>query len=249
MGEQDPSVALLDATPIVDYRRRLPQHSVGRWPRRNLDDIKGVVVHHTAGNRPPEAEAVDHIAKGWPGLGYTIWIEPTGEVLWLNDFRALTFSQKGKPPVPWLTKSNTHFMSVVLRGNLTSAPASHAQAAAFRWLWCWLRATLDLGDDMLFGHREFKSTICPGEGGMALVEEFVGNVLPVRKVMPANVLDAQRVLARLGHTLGPSGLDGVWGPASAKALRSATGHERMSFDSAYALAYRLATSGLDINVG
>lgn len=241
----------LGPTPIVDLRDDLARGDARHQPtQRGRYDIHGVVVHHTAGVGPPEAVAQYHVnTLGWPSIGYHFWVDPDGTVFQLNRVTEIANSQGGRAsrsPVPW-TRPNKNFLAVVFRGDFTNRDVTPAAKVAFHWLWAALQGSLGIAPDMLFSHREFKATLCPGRAG-AVVADLRTRVPAVRDRIPASVEDAQGDLVALGYDLGPygpagDGVDGVWGSKSQEALLHLTGSAELSFRSAYTIAEGLSELG------
>lgn len=225
---------LLLRFPVIDMRLSLP-FGLKKWETRSPNKIAGVVVHHTAGMATIMQETRHHITKGWPRLGYHLWIEPTGEVFLANHPEDVVYSQAGTPPLPF-TQPNTNFLSVVFRGDLTHHLPTPRAMLAFRWLWAVLKDVLPIQPDALFPHNAFKATICPGRA-QDLVNQELQDVTLWRDRLPRTVKDAQQILLGLGQDLGPAGVDGIIGPRTRAALLATIGAEALTVDAAYRLAH------------
>lgn len=231
---------MLDDLPLIDRRADL-QRGHEPYKRREVTQIKGLVVHHVGSDMSIAAAARYHVRdRGWPGLGYHFWVDKDGQVSWANDLGDTTYSQGGGgSPVPF-TFPNLDFVSVVLAGDLSLTPATTAQRTAVRWLWAELRLRLGLHESMVLGHQEFKNTICPGKG-MEIVGDLRHGVDLVWDRMPETLEQFQHILVDLGYNLGPygpqgDGVDGMWGPSTRSALKAATGLSSTNFRSSMALA-------------
>lgn len=226
--------------PIVDIRPELPRMPSLHWAQRDLSDIVGIVVHHTAGDRSPVAEAHGHIRRGWPSLGYHLWIEPSGQVALCNSLEHVVFAQGGgRPPLPF-SQPNNHYVSIVLRGDFTSRDPMSEAELALRWVVALLRDLLSLEPDALFVHNELKPTLCPGKVA-EIVEGMLSGLPNKRNHLPRTVSEVQRILVGLGHDLGKTGrdgngIDGDFGPKTRRALIEVTGQSNLSARAAYALA-------------
>lgn len=79
---------------IKDYRDKLPKHATRKWLKRNLENIKWIVIHQTIGKATIEQIAQYHITasennhiskKGTPKICYHFAIRRNGEILYTND--------------------------------------------------------------------------------------------------------------------------------------------------------------------
>lgn len=208
--------------PVVDLRDELPKHVSKTWGTRALTDICGIVLHHTATTQSVVQAAHAHVLGDAPGLRYHFWINPDGEVLWCNDLEDVTWAQGGAGSRVWLTQPNQNFVSIAIAGDHTKPMTNYPEAeVAARWLIMGLQVRLQLEPDMVFGHGEFKATLCPGR-----LQELVGTIRSLAPWKtwahwPDGVRDLQKMLIEVGED--PGVVDGLWGPNTAGALRSATG--------------------------
>lgn len=83
-----------------DSRTTLPR-GPGKWGKRRVENILGIVVHHTAGGGDVVATARYHSGPnhvdidGMPGIGYTFFIDAQAVVHLCNDLDDATWSQGG----------------------------------------------------------------------------------------------------------------------------------------------------------
>ena len=65
---------------LRDLRATLPVNPNRKWMYRELDCVKGAIVHHTVGKTWYTSDAIArmHIALGWPGMAYTFYIHEEG---------------------------------------------------------------------------------------------------------------------------------------------------------------------------
>lgn len=234
---------LLTRWGVTDVRGSLV---MGRQPKaRKISEVHGLVVHHTAApeSYTPERVAHDHVAKGWPSIGYHFWVERDGTILQLNDLSAVVNHSRGRVPVPHL-QPNQNLAAVVFPGDYRTLEPTPAQRGSLLLLFAILREALGVEEDMLFSHRELKTTACPGIHLVREVNSIVGRSgagvggALVRQACPRNVSEAQRALDLLGHKLD---IDGIWGPQTNECIIQATGISGLNFRSAYALAKLLMT--------
>lgn len=223
-----------------DIRSSIARHETKRFPTRAVRDIRGIVLHQTAGGDNVHACARYHTgpnhvcADGCPGLLYTFFVDQAGRVYWCNDLEAATYSQGGKgTPVPG-TRANVNFLAIVCGGDFDGpsyvgddrSPTA-VQLHAVLELVCHLTGELDsagIPDDLfgvlrctsedVWGHAQFGKPNCPG-----LVLQAIADGLRNRVgvVVSWGARDYQQALAELGY-LEADDVDGVWGPQSRGAL-------------------------------
>jgi hypothetical protein len=227
-----------------DGRTTLARHSSKRFELRTLPEIQGGVVHQTAGGDNPEATARYHVgpnhvsATGCPGMLYHFFIQQDGQVWWANDLERVTWSQGGRGSPVLGLDPNRNFLSIVLGGNFvgpghptgTSGPP-FAQVHALFVLWGHLTgvnkadlpaALFDLAPcpaEALYGHHNFGKPACPGRALSYLLDGIHSHPHDTGATL-SSIRDWQKALLGLGMVIGAAGADGVWGPASSRALQS-----------------------------
>lgn len=75
---------------VHDLRTTLPTNPNNPWNYRELDQIFGIVVHHTAGtydDYKAKNLAKFHIRLGYQGIAYTFLIHPNGEIDFCHRLR------------------------------------------------------------------------------------------------------------------------------------------------------------------
>jgi len=132
------------------------------WWYRRLDEIDGVTLHHTLSDSP-HAFAQWYVQKdgGRPSTPYTIWISQTGEVLLCNDLSEGCWHDH-------CGHENTH-LSVGLAGTLHVYRPAEVQLRAAARVAAWAVRNPEMGVslEMVRGHRDYTSTICPGWAAVA----------------------------------------------------------------------------------
>jgi hypothetical protein len=220
---------------IVDLRGKLPRNSnTGiRFHRRTREDIRGVVVHQVLGTSSVEQVAKYHSSLGChlapetgaPGICYAFFVDYDGTIDQCNDLEDITWSQGGSVIGPNGGQPNTNYLSIVVRGNFTgpgyvgTEVPSPAQVDAVAKLWRWLRDSLGLEADALYGHADFGKPACPGDVLMQQIEILRREPSELSSRMPSTVEEWQRALVLLGFDLGTAGpahdgVDGDWGQKS-----------------------------------
>jgi len=220
---------------FVDSRGTLPTHESKRFKRREVKDIKGGVIHHTASESYIENVAKYHVSPnhvckdGCAGLLYTFFIDKSGTVYWANDLENITHSQGGhSTPIP-KTQPNKNFLAIVCSGNYGSESNTGvpmAQLLALLTLWSHLTGetmhkyiptslynVLGCSVNSLWGHHNFSPTKCPGNLLSALADNMT-SLLPAKKFL-SSVEDWQVALNGQGYGIH---VDGIWGPISRAAL-------------------------------
>jgi len=210
---------------VIDYRNKW-RHKTRRWARRELEDIKGLVVHQTAGGDSVDGLGRYHTSpgvhigdkQGLPGIAYTLFVNKAGEVYWCNDLEDITWSHgdKNQPG-----DENKMFMGVCFGGKFrargwpdgTEIP-SLKQFDVFHKLWAFLKDIFALTDLNLYGHFDFGKPTCPGDDFRAVIEGL-------RKSVDhglAQTRSRQHALKQLGYD--PGVLDGIFGASSRHAMQT-----------------------------
>lgn len=138
---------------ITDITNQLPKGSGAAYSSRQLSDIKIIVIHHSATTSgDPWAYAKYQVEqKGWPGIGYHFVIQPDGKVYQTNQLTTISYQATGV---------NAQSIGICMTGNFDTTTPPPAQYGALISL---LRHLRDLiGQVPIKGHREIKSTSCPG---------------------------------------------------------------------------------------
>lgn len=155
---------------VIDYRDKLPKHKTKQWPVRDIKNITGLCVHHTAMRNRIDGLNYDraaeyHVKSGRPAVCYHVGIEPDGTikqgldlscrsrhskavekthigVLICGDFSGLNYVGKDRQPTHEQCIALGSYIYLLERGEIAGFSARH----------------LELG-----GHRDYAPTICPGD--------------------------------------------------------------------------------------
>lgn len=138
---------------IVDY---LPTHSEEEWDERDLNDIKYIVIHHSADEGNPWSIAQAHIDKGWPGIGYDTVITRDGTIFKTNLDKNINYHTGD---------FNKHSLGICLIGNFEEYPPSYEQLFSLLYMLHKYGRAYDVVADDVLGHKETpdSSTKCPGK--------------------------------------------------------------------------------------
>lgn len=144
----------MTALHINDIVGLLPISDKKKYGKRNLSQIKQIVVHHSAQDGFTAFDyAKWHLQNGWPGIGYHFVIEKDGNVNKTNELDTISYHVKDH---------NTISIGISLSGNLSNHPATLAQMDALIQLVKELKQ--QVGSHLLVrGHRELAATECPGK--------------------------------------------------------------------------------------
>lgn len=137
----------------------LPKHPTKSYKKRDLDNLDAHVVHHSGVSRiqTPQEIANYHVnTLGWPGIGYTFFITPNGEIFQTNQLDTMSYATKDQ---------NHRYLSTVLPGDFTQGRPTSEQIHALRWLHHEHIPALLNRKLPLIGHKEGdgQSTACPGD--------------------------------------------------------------------------------------
>jgi hypothetical protein len=204
---------------FIDARKLLPTHPTKEFERREVEEILGGVIHHTAGDDTPHNTAAYHVgpnhisSTGCPGLCYSFYITKSADIHWANDIESITWSQS----------SNRKYLAIVCGGDFSKESPTFAQVFALLSLWAHLTgksrspiipdelySILHCSINAIYGHHNFGKPACPGIVLETLVDGFRSRLNKF-----STDSDWQSALNKAGATLV---VDGIWGPLSKEAL-------------------------------
>lgn len=125
--------------------------TLGRYDPRSIKGVDTIILHHTGGNQTAREYAAQHIAQGWPGIGYHFFINADGETLQTNSLLAKSYHN---------SPDNTTTIGVAMQGNFNNTPPTFEQLQSLQKLSFYL--SNNYGIKKLRGHNEEKQTQCPG---------------------------------------------------------------------------------------
>ena len=146
---------------MQDLRTSLPAAPTKKYPRRNLDTVRRVIVHHTA-TKPdvtPERVAQFQVGQGLPGIKYHFYITGDGQISWTQPVEALT-SQTSVEAV------NADGIAVCLAGDFNKVAPSAAQMESAAQTIAWLLSTFNLATAAIIGRSEVDPSDPSGSPGM-----------------------------------------------------------------------------------
>lgn len=157
LTDTDVGDAVLDSDMLAHMEAHDISASFGdQYPLRpnGVDDIDGLVIHHSAGPEDQTFNNIDayHKAKGWKRIGYHQAHRPDGSRWILNADERKTNH---------IENNNTHFIGHVCIGNYHRKRMSAAMEGSVR------AAIMELDERYHFAHiiphRWRKATACPGD--------------------------------------------------------------------------------------
>lgn len=124
---------------VLDARDDVPDIDPG-YSRRDAEKIDFVVVHHDATpfdtvrqddelQRILTAYAYHTQTHGWPGIGYHLYLFPSGRVYYVGDWATNRYHTAGPddPNTPEvISRYNEHGLSIVVAGNFDDKPPTPA---------------------------------------------------------------------------------------------------------------------------
>ena len=161
-----------------------------RWPRDYMNDVKLLVVHHTAITSTGDARSGEERMRalyqyhannrGWGDIGYHYLVDDAGQIY------------EGKSGGPFVVGghaycNNVGTISVAMLGNFDAELPTQQQMKSLQWLLAYLGETYDVplsgtvkyhGKSMptIVGHRDLLSTDCPGDNAYAVLGQVRANV-------------------------------------------------------------------------
>lgn len=139
---------------FLDVSAKMPR-SESPYARRSLNQIKYLVISHTAANSrlPLERIARAHIAVGYPGIAYTFVVDGAGQVLRVSDLESVA-----QPDQSWSEQG----VNIALVGNFSATMPALQQIDAAGRLCAWLAQNLGLSPDAIVGLGELTKSDNPG---------------------------------------------------------------------------------------
>lgn len=145
-------------TSFEDIVDDLPKHPFRVYGKRNLSQIRYLVIHHTAadGLSPHQIARFhtesDHLINGGAaGIAYHFFIREDGKVFQTQHLETISWH---------VANNNTPSVGIVLSGNLDRKPPTKAQQKSVVELVRELKRMLP--QTQIKRHGEFKNTNCPG---------------------------------------------------------------------------------------
>jgi N-acetyl-anhydromuramyl-L-alanine amidase AmpD len=141
---------------VQDVTDSLPQNESESYALRTLEQIRDLIIHHTAVSPDvgPEIIARYHVrSKGWPAIGYHFLVMSDGTVFQTNRLRSISYHAR---------QANASSVGIAFAGNLMGIEPTAAQLRSGGRLLAYLMRKLELHEDSVKGHKDFVPTSCPG---------------------------------------------------------------------------------------
>ena len=130
-----------------------------------MNGVKMITVHHTAHSAASlhnrsETAMLNSIyrnhtkTRGWSDIGYHYLIATNGNIYVGRESRYVGAHSAGK---------NSHNIGIALIGNFEAQSPARQQILSLKKLLESLRKSHKIPKSQIFGHRNHKSTLCPGE--------------------------------------------------------------------------------------
>ena len=137
-------------------------------PLQNRLSTDMIIIHHV-GNTNADVSAADihqwHLANGWAGIGYHYVIRKDGTI------------ERGRPQDTIGAHCygyNKTSVGINIVGDFETAYPTNAQLKSAEYLTAYLCQLyrLNVNNDVIFGHRDLNSTLCPGKNLYNLLGQF-----------------------------------------------------------------------------
>lgn len=140
----------LDLPQIINITEELPHHASKRWPKRSMELLQGITVHHFASEAPIVNQALYHVnAHGWVGLAYTVVIRD-GQIYQTNYLDDRTTHASGGNDISW---------GVCIGGDLSKRSMTDFERRALSGVCIALK---ELKEGLwVKGHNQISRTSCP----------------------------------------------------------------------------------------
>jgi hypothetical protein len=174
---QRPSTQAVSTDAGSSWFKSRSEWSAARIDTSNIDPMQPIyrlTVHHSGdaedATGDPEKHLRDferaHQAKGWACIGYHFVIARSGEV-----FEARPLKYQGAHSTG---DNNIGNIGVCLLGNFDNRSIPNPQRQALQSVVDRLRKQYGIKRSNVFGHRDFKTTDCPGRYVMDWIEAYKG---------------------------------------------------------------------------
>jgi N-acetyl-anhydromuramyl-L-alanine amidase AmpD len=143
--------------PIQDVMDSLPKHETEEYETRPIEDIRYLVIHHSAVPAFVGAKSIAayHVRRHeWPGIGYHFVVAEDGTVYQTNALETKSYHA---------VKANPYGVGICFLGNFTNTAPPQAQVQTGAHLVAWLMGELDLPIESIKGHKDLMGTACPGK--------------------------------------------------------------------------------------
>ncbi|MDQ0202393.1 peptidoglycan recognition protein family protein [Pectinatus haikarae] len=137
-------------------------------PLENRQQTNMIIIHHIGGtNQDVSAAEVHqwHLANGWAGIGYHYVIRKDGTI------------ERGRPADTIGAHCygyNKTSVGINIVGDFETAYPTEAQLNSGEYLTAYLCQLyrLNTADNIIFGHRDLNSTLCPGKNLYSQLDDF-----------------------------------------------------------------------------
>lgn len=139
---------------IVDKTESLSRHPTKKYQTRELSELKYIVIHNSGTtDGTSESFARYHVKdRDWPGIGYHFVISKNGEIEKTNNQTTISYH---------VGEQNRESLGICLVGNFDTEKPTQEQYNSLAWL---IKELLKAFPTLeIKGHRDFKSTSCPGK--------------------------------------------------------------------------------------
>jgi len=135
------------------------------------EDIKFLIIHHTGTSRDRTTflAVKNYHTKtlGWKDIGYHYFIDGRGVLTKGRPDNMVGAHAKTSAP-----SMNFRSLGIALTGNFEREEPTRKQVAKLENLLNGLRKQFNIPKSRIKGHREVKSTICPGKNLMAIIRIY-----------------------------------------------------------------------------
>ncbi len=210
---------------IKNLTNTLPWHPNRIWGKRQLSQIKKIIIHQELGESSIEQVNDYHITpgpynhiseKGCPHFCYHYGIRKNGEIVQANELSDVVWHCTGQ---------NMESIGIMLQGNFagpghetgTSSPTPE-QMQSIAELIDHLQKTINLSNHDVWGHYHFGKPACPGHILQDWIEQK--RTAPVvttdSEPIKMTITEIQNRLKKLGYNTGP--IDGIMGVKTQAAI-------------------------------
>jgi N-acetyl-anhydromuramyl-L-alanine amidase AmpD len=152
----------VDEPTLVDVRWTTPTAAGRGYAKRSLDNIKMIIVEHSATleDTAPERLAAIHLAQGKPAIACHFLVGRDGTIFWTQPFE-VAVTHTLDPEI------NRNSIAVSLVGNFNGEAPCETQLEATVALLAWLVSLFRLDPRAIWGRRELEAVSSPGAHWLA----------------------------------------------------------------------------------